>query len=403
MNVLSVIASMDPASGGTSEGIRNSIPELERLGMTNEVVCLDDPNASFLTNEKLTITALGPSKGPWCFSKKLTPWLESNLHRFDAVIIQGLWLYPSFATSKAVKNFKRNAGLNGLKAPRLFIMPHGMLDPYFQKAESRKLKEIRNWVYWKLIEAKVIESADKLFFTCQTELLLARETFKPYKPNMEVVVGYGIKDPIKHLPVYEELWFQAYPELKTSPYLLFLSRIHEKKGVDLLIEAYNSLLKQNSKNAKQDLPKLVIAGPGLNTPFGQKILTMVAASKELKSFIIFSGMLTGATKWQAYLGCEAFILPSHQENFGIAVVEALACSKPVLISNQVNIWNEIQAGGAGIVEANTKKGTEKLLYNWLKMTDNARSEMCVKARQCFDENFTISAAARNMFNAISSN
>ncbi|MBC7687052.1 MAG: glycosyltransferase [Aquabacterium sp.] len=405
MKVLSVIASMDPASGGTSEGVRNSIPELERLGVTNEVVCLDDPKASFLGKDKFVITALGPGRGPWCFSKKLLPWIKANLHRFDAVIIQGLWLYPSYATSKAIRSCNKSSKQKGNKAPKLFIMPHGMLDPYFQKAESRKLKALRNWVYWKLIEGRVIKTADKLLFTCKTELLLARKTFRPYKPKGEVVVGYGIEDPVSHLPAGELLWFQKYPELKQVPYLLFLSRIHEKKGVDLLIEALKEILEELALNTEAValLPKLVIAGPGLETAYGQKIFAMVSASEKLKSSIIFPGMLSGATKWQAYMNCQAFVLPSHQENFGIAVVEALACSKPVLISNQVNIWNEIESAGSGLVASDTKEGTKKLLLKWLVMPEEDKTKMADRARKCFEEKFTISAAAKNMFIAISSN
>jgi hypothetical protein len=76
-------------------------------------------------------------------------------------------------------------------------------------------------------------------------------------------------------------------------------------------------------------------------------------------------MLSGAAKWGALYGCEAFVLPSHQENFGIAVVEALACGKPVLISDQVNIWREIVEDGAGLVEGDTEEGVEKLLRNFL--------------------------------------
>ena len=81
-------------------------------------------------------------------------------------------------------------------------------------------------------------------------------------------------------------------------------------------------------------------------------------------------MLTGHAKWGAFYGAEAFILPSHQENFGIAVVEALACGKPVLISKQVNIWHEIIEGGGGLVEEDTTAGTLRLLESWQRLSKN---------------------------------
>ena len=90
MNILRVIASMNPASGGPCQGIRNSIPELEKIGIHNEVVCLDDPREQFKTKDTFKIYALGPGKTPWCYSNKLIPWLKENLMRFDAVIVHGL-------------------------------------------------------------------------------------------------------------------------------------------------------------------------------------------------------------------------------------------------------------------------------------------------------------------------
>ncbi len=69
-------------------------------------------------------------------------------------------------------------------------------------------------------------------------------------------------------------------------------------------------------------------------------------------------MLTGDLKWGAFRAAEAFVLPSHQENFGIAVVEALACGKPVLISDKVNIWREIVEDGAGLCRPRHPGGTE---------------------------------------------
>src|SRR5690554_4640847 len=173
MRILRVIASMDPSSGGPCQGIRNAIPALAELGVCNEVVCMDDPQAEFLDKDDFEIHALGPAKNAWAYSPKLIPWLKDNLNRFDVVIVHGLWLYPGYAVLKVYQSIQG-------KAPKLFVMPHGMLDPYFQKASSRKLKALRNWFYWKLIEKNLIQRADGVLFTCEQEMLLARETFRPY-------------------------------------------------------------------------------------------------------------------------------------------------------------------------------------------------------------------------------
>ncbi len=112
-------------------------------------------------------------------------------------------------------------------------------------------------------------------------------------------------------------------------------------------------------------------------------------------------MLLGDLKWGAFYGCEAFILPSHQENFGIAVVEALACGKPVLISDQVNIWHEIIQTKAGIVATDTFTGTLKLMEEWEKLTHDEQKKMGDNGKKAFDKHFTTDKAAQNLLNAIS--
>ncbi|GAB3333755.1 hypothetical protein GCM10027299_41570 [Larkinella ripae] len=178
------------------------------------------------------------------------------------------------------------------------------------------------------------------------------------------------------------------PEVSTKPYLLFLSRIHYKKGIDLLVDAYAQLLKTELQT-NVPIPDLVIAGPGLDRDYGQELLKMVEQNSQLKNRVHFPGMLTGDAKWGALYGCEAFILPSHQENFGIAVVEAMSCRKPVLISYQVNIWPEIEAGGGGIIAQDTLEGSRKLLDKWLALSPDEKNQMGQQARTMFENNFHI--------------
>src|SRR5437762_6137485 len=98
-------------------------------------------------------------------------------------------------------------------------------------------------------------------------------------------------------------------------------------------------------------------------------------------------MLTGAVKSGALSAADAFVLPSHQENFGIAVVEALACGTPVLISNKINIWREIVNDHAGYVENDDLMGTTALIRRWNGTTENDRLEMRRRAQECFARRF----------------
>jgi glycosyltransferase involved in cell wall biosynthesis len=105
-------------------------------------------------------------------------------------------------------------------------------------------------------------------------------------------------------------------------------------------------------------------------------------------------------KWGAFYCAEAFVLPSHQENFGVAVAESLGCGRPVLISNKVNIWREIEAAGAGIVETDSLAGTARLLSRWLAMRTEDRQEMGVRAQQLFRRQFTVEVMAESLLNII---
>jgi glycosyltransferase involved in cell wall biosynthesis len=387
MNILHVIASMDPVTGGPSQGLRNIVPVLIKLGVNSQVVCVDDPKADFLNYDTFPVYPVGKGKGLWHYQKNLTTWLCNNIQEFDIIIIHGLWLFHGYAVYKAlIKQKNRNN-----KIPGLYIMPHGMLDPYFQKAKGRKLKAIRNWFYWKLIEAKIVNHADGILFTCMGELVLARKTFNPYHPKQELNVGYGIAQSPAFTAIQQKAFLEKCPGAEYSSYILFLGRIHKKKGVDILIRVYLLLKKKNNS-----LPKLVIAGPGLDTVYGQQMKKLAVGTNN----ILFPGMLIGDAKWGALYGCEAFILPSHQENFGIAIVEAMACGKPVLISNKVNIWREIEAGGGAIVADDTLKGTLQLLTAWSKMDKEKREKMSNAALQTFAEKFTIEKAASDFLKAI---
>lgn len=388
MRILRVIDSMNPEKGGPSQGIRNSIDQLEKIGVLNEVVCLDDPGGSFIKNASFKIHALGSAKGPWAYNAQLKPWLTGHLHEYDVVIIHGLWLSHSYITARVWRKMKedRKTGL-----PDLYVMPHGMLDPYFQKEKGRRLKAIRNWIYWKLIEGKVINQATGVLFTCEEELLLARKTFTPYHPSKELNIGYGTLEPKPYSEEMTKAFARVSGMALQSPYLLFLSRIHPKKGVDMLITAYRNLKKNGS-----DLPTLVIAGPGMDTGYGKELLQLTEGDPS----ILFPGMLQGDAKLGAFYGCEAFILPSHQENFGIAVAEALSCSKPVLITNKVNIWREIESADAGIIANDTIAGITELLLKWDQLNSSQQTAMKAAARRSFETDFSVSNSALKMKNIL---
>ncbi|MCC6817484.1 MAG: glycosyltransferase [Bacteroidia bacterium] len=379
---------MNPSNGGPCQGIRNSVPALKNLGVHTDVVCMDDPKSNYIRKDDFQIFAVGASNGPWAHSKNLIPWLEKHIGDYDAVIVHGLWQFHVYAVNKVLKQLKKSKSSN---LPKVFLMPHGMLDPYFQKAEGRKIKALRNLFYWYFIESKNVKNADGLLFTCDEEMRLAATTFKPYKPKRTINVSYGIQAPPANNTLDDLIFFDKYSALRGKKYLLFLSRIHEKKGVDILLEAFNKVYANNAS-----APLLVIAGPGMDSEYGKGLKQLIDGNQFLSQHVFITGILLGEFKWSAFYNCQAFVLPSHQENFGIAVAEALACRIPVLISNKVNIHDMVANAQAGIVNDDSLNGTIKGLNEWANYSETQKEVLKNNAFNLYQSAFTVEASANKL-------
>ena len=373
MNILHAIQSTDPSRGGPIEGIGQII--IATLGrQQHHIVTLDSPDAPHLASLGLPVTALGPGS-VLGYSAALVPWLRSNMSRFDLVVIHGLWRYISFGTWRALRESP---------TPYL-VMPHGMLDPWFK--QRYPLKHAKKWMFWPWTEYRVLRDAKAVVFTCDEERRLARKSFWLYRCN-ERVGTVGISGPNVNLAQARERFFLAFPPLRDKRIFLFLGRVHEKKGCDLLIRAFAEVAARDAKL------HLVMAGPchdGLDSR-----LKAIAANNGLSHRVTWAGMLTGEMKWGAFAASEAFVLPSHQENFGIAVAEALACALPVVISNKVQIWREIDQDQAGLVGDDTLEGTKEALSRWLGLDPDKRAGMALHARRCFETRFNSRRYAKVM-------
>jgi len=338
-----LIHSLDPQGGGVSEAVVRLDSEFNK--------CVE--KSSILSN-RLSI----PEK---C----------------SAVLAHGLWQWPSYM---AWKNYKKNG------TPYL-VFPHGMLDPWFKK--SYPLKHIKKQIYWCYRQGTILRDAYAVCFTTEEERLLARKTFSPYQCN-EIVTGLGVGDPPGDLVEQSTLLYSQFPQLKNKRVLLYLGRFHPKKGVDLLINAFVKY--------SNDDDILMLAGPNKSQDSYLKTLQKLSVKKEKQ--ILWTGMLEGDLKWGALRVADALILPSHQENFGMVIAEALSVGTPVFLTNKVNLWREVVDCCAGIVSDDHQEGILELVHKWSRGEHDQLVENTVS---CFREKFNISKTAENIMSLFSKN
>ena len=375
MRFLHSIHSVDPAVGGPVEYIRQLIPLHKQSGHDITVASMDDPQKSFVKDFPTEIHAFGPSLPGYGYSSKYVPWLRRERSRFDAVIIHGLWQYPAIGTWLALHN---------TDTP-YFIFPHGMLDPWFKQAFP--LKHLRKSLYWRLSDYRVMKDASAALFASEEECRLSSQTFSPFDCR-QIVVGMGIAEPVGDSNNQREIFLNNYPHLRGKRLILFLGRMHEKKGCDLLLASFAKLLPRNEPL------HLVTAGPDDNK-YAAQLKEQCRGSDALRETVTWTGLLAGDLKWGAFHAADVSALPSHQENFAIAVVEALACGKSVLISNKVNIWQEIADSGQDRSEADDLAGTDRLLAHWFDLPPEKQREMQINAKRCFEQKFRIRTAYGN--------
>jgi len=376
LRILHIIATLDPQAGGPSNSIRRIVGTYPAVGSEGEVATFDPPNAPFLQGLNFTVHALGPVSTRFGFNLRLIPWLRAERERFDGVVIHGLWQYIGFAVLHTIRPYK----------PYL-VFTHGMLDPYFKHAFPAK--HLKKMAYWMLNEYWVLRHARQVLFTSETESQLATTSFWPNRWSARVV-PYGATGPTGDPARLRALFLARHPTLRqpdgsARPFLLFLGRIHVKKGCDLLVEAFSRVA------AKAPDLQLVIAGPDKSGL--QDRLVARAAAAGIRDRLHWTGMLDGDIKWGAFYACEAFSLPSHQENFGIAVAEALACGRPVLISDKVNIWEQIATDRAAFVGPDTAAGTLATLEQWIALTPEEKIAMSERALDCFKRRYDMTTSA----------
>jgi glycosyltransferase involved in cell wall biosynthesis len=335
MRILHVIQNISPRYGGPTTVLKE-LARAQALAGLSVTLCttnadypagkLEVPNHAPVIEDGVTIWYHRVNFFPLVFSATLAKWLKREIAGFDIVHIHGLYRFPmTYAAWRA-----RRAG-----TPYV-ICPHGSLDPFLYKQSRYSLPLKR--IYERLFDVPNLNHAAAIHYTAEEE---AERTVFLELRTKPVIVPNGIDwESYKNLPA--KGFFRMRLRLDDeTPLVLFLGRINFKKGLDLLVPAFSQVLQQHPQ------ARLAIVGPD-NEGYRSKVRWW-CGEQRITDKVFFVNHIGSEEVRQAYVDADVFVLPSYTENFGMTVVEAMACGCPAVISDQVNIWRRVQDVGAGFV------------------------------------------------------
>jgi len=279
------------------------------------------------------------------YSYPLARWLGANVKRFDVVHVHAVFSHACMAAARICRR-------HGIP---YIVRPLGTLDPW-----SMRRKPLRKRFLWRLGVGKMLRHAAAIHYTTAEERRLAEDSLRLARG---VVIPHGIET--AHLQMRDDssLFRQRHPALDDAPYILVLSRLHPKKGLEILLGAFLDLMRQPQFRQW----KLVIAGAG-DARYETSLRQQVHQSGG-NEHVVFSGWLADREKISALQNAALLALPSYQENFGLCVAEAMACGVPVLVSRHVNLSGEIEAAGAGWIAAMEPDDLREQLARALQMKE----------------------------------
>ena len=343
MNILHVNSSFEPRNGGPYQATRgmckalairghqvtlyttNIVGQGSMLPFHNRTQTLDVPTSQPVPLDGYEVwyfSVRWPTR--WCFSPGLARALVRTVANYDIVHIHSLYLFPTQVTAYLC----RRCGVPYL------MRPHGTLDPYL-----RRRSRVKKWVYDRLLQRRDLDQAAAIHYTTEEERELVKSLcFRA--PGIVVPLGIDLSE-FDELPRYG-VFRDKYLDGWTGHVILYLGRINFKKGFDLLIPAFAEVCR------RRDDVRLVVVGHDDPPSYGAQVRRWVSEAG-IGDRVIFTGPLFGEDKKAALADADLWVLPSYSENFGIAVIEAMACGLPVIISNKVNLHQDVTQAKAGIV------------------------------------------------------
>jgi glycosyltransferase involved in cell wall biosynthesis len=369
MRVLHVISNLDRRVGGPATALLGMALAGSDAGLDVTILTAyrageELPSAEQLRSVRLR--SVGPCTGPLLRCPALALDVADAVSRADIVHVHGVWEEIQHAAARSAA---------AARIPYL-LTPHGMLDRW-----SLRQKRLKKLVYLRWRGRRMLRRAAALHCTSRAEA----EQVEALRPGPPVIVEpLGIDwEEFAHVPP-PGTFRRAHPRTVARPLIVFLGRVHPGKGVEHLIPALAACEDRNAM--------LAVVGPDSGGFAGQ--MRALAETAGVADRVLFTGMLRGADRLAALADADVFALPSDHENFGLAVVEALAVGTPVVVSEHVNIQREIAGAGVGAVSSTDAAALARTLDRWLG--DRAfRAAAAARARPFARSTYDWTQIARN--------
>jgi glycosyltransferase involved in cell wall biosynthesis len=321
MRILHVIGDLSPETGGPVTAIHGLVEQQQKLGHQVTVV---STNFGLAGNETLPKSGYVLSDcifGPWRYAPRMRSALVQEMIKCDVVHIHTLWEYPTLLALQLARKMGKP----------FLLRPCGMLDKW-SMSQSRLKKRL----YLSLFGKTLFSKPCLLHFTTMAE---QQKSLAPFAPR-SIVIENGLSEAAM-ATASSDAFLELYPDLRGKSIVLFLSRVHPKKRPDIAILAFARVAASFPDSL------LVVAGPCPDDY--REGLIGLAETTGFSDRVRFTGTLRGTVLYGAYRAATLFVLPSMQENFGIAVAEAMAAGCPVVISEHVDLKTYVLTGNAGIV------------------------------------------------------
>ena len=356
MKIIHYIPSIDRIAGGTSTYMQVLGKELGKLAEVHIITHSSDNPLPISNCEIHNVSVYNPINGR--FKNEVSKLFD--VIKPDLVHVNCCWM-PACAFVQQMAQ-KRNI--------KVVLTPHGMLEPWIIKRHywTRKLPALL------LYQKAAIQNADCLQATAESE-----------KENL-LKLGYNSNIKIVKLGIDAES-ITMKTSWKKNKQILFLSRVHVKKGINYLIDAVDVLQKELKGY------KILVAGEGdadYITTLKQQI-----AGNGLQEIIQLIGGVYGDTKWKLFQTSDFFVLPTNSENFGLAIAESLASGTPV-ITTVGTPWNDLNTSNAG---AWIEIGTQPLvdtLRRFLSLSDEELEIMGKNGRKLIENKYSAKVMAEEM-------